>query len=138
MYVLPDAEFSGSSSKAIDAKTQLDNQLGGSSITNIPKGITDAIGCFSAQTRAKDKAANRFYLVSMANSGPGGQVSAAAEYKYLPIGRDKDEEDCAKVFGTGAVNCISVCGDENARICVGGQAADIIVYQLKVMHFLKS
>ena len=99
MYVLPDAEFSGSSSKAIDAKTQLDNQLGGSSITDIPKGITDAIGCFSAQTRAKDKAANRFYLVSMANSGPGGQVSAAAEYKYLPIGRDKDEEDCAKVFG---------------------------------------
>ena len=34
----------------------------------------------------------------MANSGPGGQVSAAAEYKYVPIGRDKDLEKCAKVF----------------------------------------
>ena len=52
---------------------------GGSSITNIPKGTADAVGCFSAATRARDKADNRFYLLSMANSGPGGQVSAAAE-----------------------------------------------------------
>ena len=118
---MPDAEFSGSSSKAIDAKTQLDNQLGGSSITDIPKGITDAIGCFSAQTRAKDKAANRFYLVSMANSGPGGQVSAAAEYKYLPIGRDKDEEDCAKVFGIP--NMTKWCPLTLMDVCVRGSSA---------------
>jgi hypothetical protein len=96
IYATDYVEFTGNSSKAIDAKTQLDNQLGGSSITDIPKGVVGAVGCFNTGTRARDKAANRFYLVSMANSGPGGQVSAAAEYKYLPIGRDKDEEDCMR------------------------------------------
>ena len=98
MCLLLPTRNSGNSTKAIDAQTQLDNQLGGSSITNIPKGVSDAIGCFSSTTRAKDKSENRFYLVSMANSGPGGQVSAAAEYKYIPVGRDKTQRDCAKVF----------------------------------------
>eukprot|EP01051_Picozoa_sp_SAG22_P022626 SAG22_NODE_5492_length_1004_cov_2.271823_2_plen_220_part_00 len=45
-----------------------------------------------------DKAADRFYLVSMACSGPGGQVSAAAEVKYLPIGKAGAEKSCAKLF----------------------------------------
>lgn len=52
----------------------IDNQLGGSNVEDPKHGIPSAAGCFSAGTRAKDKAADRFYLVSMASSGPGAQV----------------------------------------------------------------
>ena len=95
VYASDYKEFTGSSTKAIDAM-HIDNQLGGSSITNIPGGITGGIGCFSAGTRVSDKAKNSFYLVSMASSGP--QVGEAAEYKYVPGAKQAAVKACAKLF----------------------------------------
>lgn len=95
IYATDYQEFTGGSSKAIDAM-HIVNQLGGSSITNIPKGVQDAVGCFSAETRSSDKAKNNFYLVSMANSGP--QFYEAAAIKYVPLAKRAAEKACAKIF----------------------------------------
>ena len=96
IYATDYAEFTGSASTAIDAM-HVDNQLGGSSIEHIPKGMKDALGVFSPGTRRSDKASNRFYLVSMANSGP--QVGEAAEYKYVPFAQKGAIKSCEQIFG---------------------------------------
>jgi hypothetical protein len=95
LYATDYVEFTGSSTKAIDAML-IDNQLGGNNVQDIPKGITDGLGTFSAATRASNKAQNRFYLVSMASSG--AQVTEAVEIKYVPFAKKEATKACAKLY----------------------------------------
>ena len=95
VYATDYEEFTGSSTHAIDAML-IDNNLGGSSSRDFPKGISDGLGCFSPGTRASDKSTNRFYLVSMADGGQ--QIGQAAEIRYVPFAKDAATKACAKIY----------------------------------------
>ena len=97
-YAADWAEFTGSSARAID-NAQIDNQLPGASWS--PGGQADLARTFASATatRAADKAANRFFLVSLADSPPGSVVEEAAELRFLPFFDPKGHtETCAKQF----------------------------------------
>ena len=83
-YAADWAEFTGSSPLAID-NAQIDNQLPGASWSS--GGQADLARTFASAsaTRAADKAANKLFLVSLADSPPGSVVEEAAELHFLPF-----------------------------------------------------
>ena len=98
-YAADWAGFTNSSSRALPSAL-VDNQLPGAG------DATGALGLFrrGAAVRASDKAANRYFLASLAASAPTCQVEAAALYKFLPIDRKGDVARCAKCLAVPGVN----------------------------------
>ena len=98
-YAADWAEFTNSSSRA-QPSGLVDNNLPGAG------AATGALGLFrrGAAQRASDKAANRYFLASLAASGPTCQVEAAALYKFLPIDRKGDVARCAKCLAVPGVD----------------------------------
>lgn len=83
----------------------------------------------SSPRRADDRAVSRFSIDIHVHAGDL-RFYAVSLYAVS----EQREILCIKFGAGGAVNCISVCkpeGDPDTRICVGGQSAFIIVYQVQ-------
>ena len=93
------ADFTGSDARAMPNE-MIENQLPSSG------DETGALGVFrtGAATRASQKARNRFFLASLADSGPTCQVEYAALIKFLPIDVTADCKSMAKCFNIPGVD----------------------------------
>lgn len=108
LYTSDHASFTGGSPLAVDA-CFIDNQLGGSDVEH-PDNANRLNGFRSAhKIRSEDKHAGKFFLLSMASSGPAQQIESAAKLKYVPfLDKTKERKKCASAFG--ALNMTS-CQD---------------------------
>lgn len=98
IYAADYAEFTGNSSRAIDS-CHIDNQLG-DDVADEPKTVASLVQEFGAanETKAKDKAQNRFYLKSLAAGPPDSQLEYAALIHFSPFGQKAAAAACAKAF----------------------------------------
>lgn len=95
-YAADYAESTGSSPLALDGRL-INNQLSGS-LTDEAKGSREQAAIFrrASATRSVDKAANRFFLLSMADSTPLAVLENAALLHFLPfIEKQKRTAVCA-------------------------------------------
>lgn len=96
------AEFTNSSSNALDSCRTITNMLG-PSVDNEIAAKEWETGLFSSfapssVTRQKAKAEQRFLLMSLATGVPGAQMTLAAVIKYLPGHSHELSEKCAAAF----------------------------------------
>jgi hypothetical protein len=95
-YAADSAESTGNSPLALDGRL-IDNQLSGA-VDNEIDGSNNQAAIFrgAAARREANKAQNRFYLLSMASSGPSDVVENAALLHFLPgVGAAKHTAACA-------------------------------------------
>lgn len=138
------AEFTGSDPLALDSCTSLDNQLG-ANLEDPQRAYNDEVELFAgaAAERAKHKAANMYWLRSLAMSGGPSQIENAAKLRfhaYITSGqKQKIISECSKNYGLPNVTtfcpCVSTsldCSidgrlDEWAHGCLGGGIDECIV-----------
>mmetsp|Transcript_8059 Transcript_8059/g.21120 ORF Transcript_8059/g.21120 Transcript_8059/m.21120 type:complete len:460 (+) Transcript_8059:65-1444(+) len=96
-YATDHAEFTGNDTTVYDACGQLSNTLSGGDLDNVAGAVQGLRGEFAgaAAKRARLKAADQLYLVSMGGAPPEDVVKASAEIFYLPFERSKYEASCA-------------------------------------------
>jgi len=104
IYASDYVEFCNSSPLALDG-CLIDNSLC-SGVENEPEAYKCLMNYFrdASKILAKDKALNKFFLVSMASSGPGSELEYSFLATYLPFDRDANIKKCAAVFGIPGMN----------------------------------
>jgi hypothetical protein len=92
-YAADYAESTANSTFALDGR-KIDNQLpgAGSSFGSLPMLRS------GAARLASDRGSDRFFLMSLAQSGSTCEVEAAAEVYFLPLGKDSNRAKCAACF----------------------------------------